>query len=133
MMAILCQHKSPRIKKWRRKMPAAGDERLRRRRRHAGLGFERRNRMPLSYEAIQMYTPDRFWTSHLLADYGPNLVASELLMRAMDGAQKVQRVVNFCVWTCLQLILPCLSSSLLFASAGSFIGPGGGGAFFEPT
>ncbi len=39
-----------------------------------------------------------------------------------------------CSCICRLLILPFLfCSTLLFASAGAFIGPGGGGSFFEPT
>src|SRR4029077_741521 len=53
---------------------------------------------------------------------------------AAHAAQKTQRAGNLCSHICRLLILPFLfGSSLLFASAGSFIGPGGGGSFFEPT
>jgi hypothetical protein len=56
------------------------------------------------------------------------------MMRAAHAEQKPQPVGNLCSCICRLLILPFLfGSSLLFASAGSFIGPGGGGSFFEPT
>jgi photosystem II stability/assembly factor-like uncharacterized protein len=56
------------------------------------------------------------------------------LMRAAHAALKPQRSDNLCSCICRLVILPFLvSASALFASAGSFIGPGGGGSFFEPT
>jgi photosystem II stability/assembly factor-like uncharacterized protein len=54
-------------------------------------------------------------------------------MCAMHAARKRQLALIFCDWTSRLLILPCIVSSFLFGSAGYFIGPGGGGAFFEPT
>jgi photosystem II stability/assembly factor-like uncharacterized protein len=56
------------------------------------------------------------------------------MMRASHAVRKPQRADNLCSCICRLFILPFLfASSLLFASTGSFIGPGGGGSFFEPT
>jgi len=55
-------------------------------------------------------------------------------MRAVNTSPKQRTADHFCSRIC-QLLLweTLLGCSLLFASAGSFIGPGGGGSFFEPT
>src|SRR5258708_11839989 len=58
------------------------------------------------------------------------------MMRQARAAQEPprNRAANLSSCLCRLLILPfLLGSSLLFASAASFIGPGGGGSFFEPT
>src|SRR5258708_1142896 len=58
------------------------------------------------------------------------------MMRQARAAQEPprNRAANLSSCLCRPLVLPfLLGSSLLFASAGSFIGPGGGGSFFEPT
>ena len=58
------------------------------------------------------------------------------MMRTARAAQKPHRnrAANLSSCICRLLVLSfLLGSSLLFASAGSFIGPGGGGSFFEPT